>query len=73
MADYLGDGYGHPLPHASFAVEVAVASALPVDQTYTAKALAAAIDHQRRNPTASVLFLETLSAVKPEVGTGSPH
>lgn len=65
VADYLGDGYGHPLPQAGFATDLAVRADLPIDQTYTAKALAAAIDHQRRNRSESVMFLDTLSAVDP--------
>ncbi|MGD9702250.1 MAG: 1-aminocyclopropane-1-carboxylate deaminase/D-cysteine desulfhydrase [Acidimicrobiia bacterium] len=62
---YLGEGYGHPLPGAAPAVELAHRAGLPVDQTYTAKALAAAVDHQRRAPSEHIMFLETLAATDP--------
>lgn len=58
---YLGSGYGHPIPEAQQAVDLARGAGLPIDQTYTAKALAAALDHQRRLPAASVMFVETLA------------
>ena len=65
VTDYLGDGYGHPLARADSAVDLARRSGLCVDQTYTAKALAAALDHQRRETSDVVMFLNTLSAVQP--------
>ena len=62
---YRGKGYGHPLPRAQSATELAGSAGLPVDQTYTAKALAAALDHRRRDPGATIMFLETLSGRAP--------
>ena len=62
---YLGGGYGHELERAAPAVELARRSGIPVDQTYTAKALAAALDRQRRAPEEPVMFLETLSGAYP--------
>lgn len=67
---YRGEGYGHPLPHARAATALAASAELPVDQTYTAKALAAALDHRRRDPRAEIMFLETLSAPLRVAGDG---
>jgi D-cysteine desulfhydrase len=57
---YLGAGYAHPTAEAQRAVElVAGTEGLPLETTYTGKAMAALLDHARRYPGARLLFVDT--------------
>jgi 1-aminocyclopropane-1-carboxylate deaminase/D-cysteine desulfhydrase-like pyridoxal-dependent ACC family enzyme len=59
---YLGAGYAHPTAEAKGAVElVAGAEGLPLETTYTGKAMAALLDHARRHPGARLLFVDTFA------------
>jgi 1-aminocyclopropane-1-carboxylate deaminase/D-cysteine desulfhydrase-like pyridoxal-dependent ACC family enzyme len=59
---YLGDGYAHPTGEAVEAVErVGRAEGLPLETTYTGKAMAALLDHARRHPGAQLLFVDTFT------------
>lgn len=62
---YLGDGYGYPTLEGSAAVEIAGQLGLPAEQTYTGKALAAALDRAGQEIEGPVMFLETLSKADP--------
>ena len=57
---YIGPGYAHPTPKARQAVELlARLEGLPLETTYTGKAMAALLDHARRHPGARLLFVDT--------------
>jgi D-cysteine desulfhydrase family pyridoxal phosphate-dependent enzyme len=60
---YIGDGYGLPTSECLDAIRLlAQTEGILLDPVYTAKAMAALIDHARRgqlDPAASVLFLHT--------------
>jgi D-cysteine desulfhydrase len=57
---YLGAGYAHPTEAATRAVKlVAQAEGLPLETTYTGKAMAALLDHANHHPDARLLFLDT--------------
>jgi D-cysteine desulfhydrase len=57
---YLGPGYAHPTRKALQAVErVAQAERLPLETTYTGKAMAALLDHASRHPGRRLLFVDT--------------
>jgi D-cysteine desulfhydrase len=57
---YLGPGYAHPTPEARRAVELAARlEGLPLETTYTGKAMAALLDHAQRRPAARLLFIDT--------------
>jgi len=59
---YLGGGYAHPTPEALDAVRlVAQAEGLPLETTYTGKAMAALLDHATQNPGSRLLFLDTFT------------
>ena len=59
---YVGPGYAHPTAEALQAVELmARAENLPLETTYTGKALAALLDHARRRPGARLLFVDTFA------------
>ena len=59
---YLGGGYAHPTAGALDAVRlVAQAEGLPLETTYTGKAMAALVDHAVRNPGSRLLFLDTFT------------
>ena len=59
---YLGGGYAHPTPGALDAVRlVAQAEGLPLETSYTGKAMAALLDHALRNPGSRLLFLDTFT------------
>jgi 1-aminocyclopropane-1-carboxylate deaminase/D-cysteine desulfhydrase-like pyridoxal-dependent ACC family enzyme len=59
---YLGAGYAHPTAEAKGAVElVAGAEGLPLETTYTGKAMAALLDHARRHTGARLLFVDTFA------------
>ncbi len=59
---YLGGGYGHATPEGERAVHRAAGVGLLLDQTYTAKAFAAALDRVARGKERHVLFWHTLSS-----------
>lgn len=64
---YYGDGYGAPTSEGTAAVEIGRRLGIPVEQTYTGKALAAALDrsrswHPSRGP---LMFVDTVSATYP--------
>jgi hypothetical protein len=57
---YVGPGYAHPTPEARRAVELlARLEGLPLETTYTGKAMAALLDHARQHPGARLLFVDT--------------
>ena len=56
----IGPGYGHPSPLTSRAVDLAASVGLPLDDTYTAKALASALTEAGRGR--QVLYWHTLSS-----------
>jgi D-cysteine desulfhydrase len=59
---YLGAGYAHPTAEATGAVElVAGTEGLPLETTYTGKAMAAMLDHAQRHPGARLLFVDTFA------------
>jgi D-cysteine desulfhydrase len=63
IGDQLGSGYGHPTPAGDQAAAW-VATALDLEPTYTAKALAACLDYCRRRarPGERVLFWNTFNS-----------
>lgn len=70
---YLGPGYAHPTEEAVRAVErVARAENLPLETTYTGKAMAALLDHAGQHPGARLLFVDTL-AENPTLEEGDYH
>jgi 1-aminocyclopropane-1-carboxylate deaminase/D-cysteine desulfhydrase-like pyridoxal-dependent ACC family enzyme len=61
---FAGPGYGHPTPEAEGALESARGSAVPLEPTYTAKALAAFLAAVRRDPGGRArMFLDTYSSI----------
>ncbi len=60
----VGAGYGHETPEGKRASELATASGLTVDPTYTAKALSSAMSRARADEKSVVLFWNTLSSAK---------
>jgi D-cysteine desulfhydrase len=57
---YLGPGYAHPTPEALAAVElVARSEGLPLETTYTGKAMAALLDRAKQIPRERLLFIDT--------------
>jgi D-cysteine desulfhydrase len=62
-ARWFGPGYGHATEAGTTAAHRAHGMGLAVDQTYTAKAFAAALDRHARGRR--VAFVQTLSAVTP--------
>ncbi len=62
--DYFGKEYGRFTPEGDRAMELAEKlEGLLLEGTYTAKALAAAMDHAERNPEAVTLFINTYNSV----------
>jgi len=62
--DYLGEGYGHPTAAGERASREAARSGLMLDDTYTAKAFAAALDRVALGRERVVLFWHTLSSAE---------
>jgi hypothetical protein len=59
---YLGAGYAHPTDKAVQAVmRVARTEGLPLETTYTGKAMAALLDHAERHPDKRLLFVDTFA------------
>lgn len=59
---YLGGGYAHPTDEALRAVAlVATTEELPLETTYTGKAMAALLDYARRHPGSRLLFVDTFT------------
>lgn len=70
---YLGAGYAHPTEKGRRAVElVAETENLPLETTYTGKAMAALLDYVESHPGARVLFVDTF-AEAPNLAEGDPH
>jgi D-cysteine desulfhydrase len=70
---YLGAGYAHPTEKGRRAVErVAETENLPLETTYTGKAMAALLDYVERHPGARVLFVDTF-AEAPNLAEGDPR
>ncbi len=70
LGEYLGPGYGHPTPEALEAVKlVAELEGLPLETTYTGKAMAALLDYARARPGSRLLFVDTF-AEKPLLEEG---
>jgi D-cysteine desulfhydrase len=70
---YLGPGYGHPTPAAREAVDLLrEAEGLPLETTYTGKAMAALLDRARHSPRARLLFVDTF-AEAPSLSEGDYH
>jgi D-cysteine desulfhydrase len=70
---YLGAGYAHPTEKGRRAVErVAETENLPLETTYTGKAMAALLDYVERHPGARVLFVDTF-AEAPSLAEGDPR
>ena len=61
---YLGDGYGRPTRNSERATAEAARVGLTLDDTYTAKAFAAALDRVAAGQERHVLFWHTLSSAK---------
>lgn len=63
---YMGGGYGERTPEGIAAQQTAHRLGLPAEQTYTAKAFAAALDAGREHPKGQpVLFVDTISGQEP--------
>lgn len=63
---YMGAGYGVQTPESVAALQSAQRLGLPAEQTYTSKALTAALDAAREHPSdAPVLFVDTASGQEP--------
>lgn len=70
---YLGRGYAHPTHKARQAVQrLAQTEGLPLETTYTGKAMAALLDYAEHRPRASLLFIDTY-AEAPTVEEGDWH
>ena len=70
---YVGPGYAHPTEKALQAVErVARTEGLPLETTYTGKAMAALLDRAGRHPGARLLFIDTY-AETPTLQEGDWH
>jgi len=59
---YLGEGYGHPTVASEHASREAASAGLALDDTYTAKAFAAALDRVALGRERVVVFWNTLSS-----------
>jgi len=70
---YLGPGYAHPTDKARQTVDqVAQAEGLPLETTYTGKAMAALLDHAGSHAGARLLFVDTF-AESPTLESGDWH
>lgn len=57
---YMGAGYAHPTEKGRQAIgRVGAAEGLPLEHTYTGKAMAALLDYAEGNPGARLLFVDT--------------
>ncbi len=73
LGNYLGPGYAHPTPEALKAVELAEElEGLPLETTYTGKAMAALLDYAKANLGKRLLFVDTF-AEKPALEVGDYH
>jgi D-cysteine desulfhydrase len=70
---YLGQGYAHPTPAAEQAIDLLRdTEGLPLETTYTGKAMAALLDYARLHPGARLLFIDTF-AEAPALSQGEYH
>ena len=65
-AHAVGAGYGYATPEGTRATQAVAASGVLVDPTYTAKALASALERARKRPDTTIMFWNTLSSAKLE-------
>ncbi len=62
LDSYVGPRYAHPTAESLRAVEwVKQTEGLPLETTYTGKAMAALLDHAERHPGARLLFVDTFA------------
>lgn len=62
VGSYVGPRYAHPTAESLRAVEwVKQTEGLPLETTYTGKAMAALLDHAERHPRARLLFVDTFA------------
>ena len=59
---FIGAGYGHPTPAGQYAARAAAHSGVQLDDTYTAKAFAAALSRVAQGHERTILFWQTLSS-----------
>ena len=70
---YLGAGYAHPTEKGRRAVDLVVETEnLPLETTYTGKAMAALLDYVESHPGTPVLFVDTF-AEDPNLEAGDPR
>ena len=63
---YMGAGYAHPTDKALYAIrQVGDAEGLPLEVTYTGKAMAAFLDYAHHHPGSRLLFVDTFSEAPP--------
>jgi D-cysteine desulfhydrase len=73
LEGYYGAGYAHPTPQAQQAVDLlARTEGLPLETTYTGKAMAALLDQAATHPGARLLFVDTFVEA-PAVPEGNYH
>jgi 1-aminocyclopropane-1-carboxylate deaminase/D-cysteine desulfhydrase-like pyridoxal-dependent ACC family enzyme len=63
---FLGRGYGHPTPAGTHAIARATTEGLALEDTYTGKTFAAALDFVAHTSSQTVLFWNTLSSASLE-------
>jgi 1-aminocyclopropane-1-carboxylate deaminase/D-cysteine desulfhydrase-like pyridoxal-dependent ACC family enzyme len=61
-ASYIGQGYGFPVTEGTAATDLAIEHGIRLDETYTSKAMAAAIKLATQNPKQNILYWHTLSS-----------
>jgi 1-aminocyclopropane-1-carboxylate deaminase/D-cysteine desulfhydrase-like pyridoxal-dependent ACC family enzyme len=62
LDSYLGAGYAHPTEEGRQAIAlVAGTEGLPLESTYTGKAMAALLEHARQHPGSRLLFVDTFA------------
>jgi D-cysteine desulfhydrase len=70
LEGYMGRGYAHPTEKGRRAIElVAGTEDIPLETTYTGKAMAALLDHAQREPGSRLLFVDTF-AENPTLSVG---
>jgi D-cysteine desulfhydrase len=70
---YLGRAYAHPTEQSQWAVEFLEATeGLPLETTYTGKAMAALLEHAVHHPGSRLLFIDTF-AESPALDEGDWH
>jgi D-cysteine desulfhydrase len=73
LGGYVGPGYAYPTPESLRAVELlGDCEGLPLETTYTGKAMAALLDHAGQNPGSRLLFVDSY-AEAPALKLGDYH